>query len=187
MNDLYQAAARIQEALRAEGWNFCFIGGLAVQHWGEPRFTRDIDASLLTGLGGENAYIKRLEKWLPSREPDPVAFAMETRIYLGLFQGRVPVDISLAGDQFEERVLARSVEADYAPGARLCVCCAEDLVTYKVFAGRPVDWQDVEGILLRQKGKLKWGVIESELEPLLELKEDFEAFGRLQELRRKVG
>jgi hypothetical protein len=36
---------------------FCFIGGLAVQHWGEPRFTRDVDLTLLTGLGNEEAYV----------------------------------------------------------------------------------------------------------------------------------
>jgi hypothetical protein len=38
---------------------FCFIGGLAVQHWGEPRPTRDLDLALWTGFGGEAAYDAR--------------------------------------------------------------------------------------------------------------------------------
>lgn len=37
MNLVFQAADTLQQLLRERGWGFCFIGGLAVQHWGEPR------------------------------------------------------------------------------------------------------------------------------------------------------
>jgi len=39
MIELYQAASEIQRLCDGEGWGFCFIGGLAVQRWGDgPSF-----------------------------------------------------------------------------------------------------------------------------------------------------
>jgi hypothetical protein len=42
------AAYELQEALKDFGRPFCFIGGLALQRWGQPRYTSDADATLLT-------------------------------------------------------------------------------------------------------------------------------------------
>ena len=41
MNPLYAAAAEVQEFLQERGWPFCFIGGLALARWGQPRTTQD--------------------------------------------------------------------------------------------------------------------------------------------------
>lgn len=49
MNSLLAAALELQEFCLANQWRFCFIGGLAVQRWGVPRNTGDVDATLLTG------------------------------------------------------------------------------------------------------------------------------------------
>lgn len=43
------AAAELQSRLAEIGLPFCFIGGIAVQRWGEPRLTVDADATVLTG------------------------------------------------------------------------------------------------------------------------------------------
>lgn len=51
MNELCRVALDVQRECERHHWRFCFIGGLAVQHWGEPRFTRDVDMTLLTGFG----------------------------------------------------------------------------------------------------------------------------------------
>jgi hypothetical protein len=47
--ELIRAASDLQALCEAEGFRFCFIGGLAVQRWGEPRETVDVDMTLLTG------------------------------------------------------------------------------------------------------------------------------------------
>jgi hypothetical protein len=39
MKDLYEIAAKVQGFLASQQWKFCFIGGLALQRWGEPRLT----------------------------------------------------------------------------------------------------------------------------------------------------
>lgn len=48
------AAGELQRFCERQGWRFCLIGGVAVQRWGEPRFTQDVDLTLLTGSARRN-------------------------------------------------------------------------------------------------------------------------------------
>lgn len=57
MIELVGLAREVQDFLEDRRWRFCFIGGLSVQRWGEPRLTRDIDLSVLTGFGREEEFI----------------------------------------------------------------------------------------------------------------------------------
>ena len=59
-NRLIEAAREIQEFCEAKSWRFCFIGGIAVLHWGEARLTRDADLTIFTGLGEEARYVDGL-------------------------------------------------------------------------------------------------------------------------------
>jgi len=52
----------------------------------------------------------------------------------------------------------------------------------KSFANRTKDWLDVEGILLRQEGRLDVPLIWRELNPLIDLKEEPEIRTRLKRL-----
>ena len=70
---------------------------------------------------------------------------------------------------------------------RLRLCTAEDLIVYKAFASRPLDWADVESIIAKQpRGKLDWAYIYTQVAPLAELKEDPEIVPKLKDLRRIV-
>ena len=62
----------------------------------------------------------------------------------------------------------------------LATCSAEDLLVHKVFAGRDQDWGDAEQVLIRQHGKVDLKLVRSELEPLLELKDDAGAMAKLE-------
>ena len=64
MNAVFLAALEVEEFCRSRGWRFCFIGGVALQRWGEPRQTIDVDLTLLTGFGGEEAYADSLLGWM---------------------------------------------------------------------------------------------------------------------------
>lgn len=54
------------------------------------------------------------------------------------------------------------------------------LTVYKVFAGRPQDWLDVEGIVVKSGSRIDWRNVRAELRTLLELKEDAESLPRLE-------
>lgn len=60
MNPIFAAALEVQAFCRERGWRFCFIGGLTVQRWGEPRLTQDVNMTLLTGFGTEAPYVDAL-------------------------------------------------------------------------------------------------------------------------------
>ncbi len=182
MNLLFAAAADLEAFCRARSWRWAIIGGLAVQRWGEPRQTRDVDVSILTGLRGEDRFIDALLAAYRPRIPDARPFAVAHRVVLVETATGVPLDISLAGIPYEERMIDRSTPFAIDAGTTLTTCSAEDLVVLKAFADRPQDWLDIEGVMARQAGALDRTLIVDELGLLLDLKEDDAPGARLREL-----
>ncbi len=180
MNALFAAALELQRFFEARAWRFCFIGGLAVQRWGEPRLTLDVDCTVLTGFGQEERYVDEILAAFAGRVDHPRAFALAHRVLLVFGSARVPIDIALGAMPFEERCVERASPFDIGDRQSLTMCSAEDLVVFKAFAGRDRDWLDIEGIVLRQRDALDADVIWRELIPLLELKGDTDALPRLQ-------
>lgn len=185
MNALFAAAADVQAFCSSRGWKSAVIGGVAVQRWGEPRQTRDVDLTILAGLGGEERFIDPLLAHYAGRIDNARQFAIDHRVVLVETSSGVPLDISLAGLPFEARVIARSTRFEIEPDTALVTCSAEDLVVLKAFAGRAQDWLDIEGIVVRQGTRLHRGLVLEELRPLLELKEDPDAEGQLRRLFEK--
>jgi hypothetical protein len=175
VNALFAAAAELQEFCTAQGWKCCVIGGLAVQRWGDPRQTRDVDVTLLTGLGGEDRFVDPILARYRPRFPEARAFALERRVVLVETAHGIPLDIALGGLPYEARVVERATLFAVGPGVMLMTCSAEDLVVLKAFAGRAQDWLDVESVIVRQDTRLDRELVLVELKPLLELKEDPEA------------
>lgn len=180
MNPLLAAAVEVQTFCRARGWRFCFIGGLAVQRWGEPRLTQDADVTVMTGFGSEAPFVEALLARFPGRLVDSRDFALRNRVVLVRSSGGVPVDISLGAMPFEEHAVARASDFAIAPGVVISTCSAEDLIIFKAFAGRAKDWLDIETIAIRQAARLDDRLIWTELVPLLELKESPEDAQRLR-------
>ncbi len=186
MNVIFQAADALQSFLKEQRWRFCFIGGLAVQHWGEPRVTRDVDATLMAGFGCEEAITQTLLKRFQARVPDFWEKALRTRVALLKDENGVGLDIALGALPFEDQAIQRSCEIQYLPNWSLRICSADDLIVMKALAGRTRDWLDVETIVIRQGSKLDWPYILRELKTLAELAEKPEAPGELSRLRSKI-
>lgn len=182
MNGLFAAAEQVQELCRQESWQYCFIGGLAVQRWGEPRVTRDVDLTLLAAFGEEAAFAARLATRFESRVDDAVGFARRTRVVLLRTDAGVPIDVALGALPFEERSVQRASDWAVTGSKPLRTCSAEDLVVHKAFAGRDRDWADLAGIAARCGDRLDRELISEELAPLLELKGDPHALDRLLRL-----
>lgn len=92
---------------------------------------------------------------------------------------QVAVDVGLAGSEFEVEVLQRSSDWVYR-GTSIVTCSAEDLVLYKLVAGRARDVADIEGIVRRQAGSLdverirRYGAVFAELKEEPDLLRAFE-------------
>ena len=132
LGELLAAAVRLQQRYYAEGARFCFIGGIALQKWGEPRFTRDIDVSLFAGFGGERAVIQRELNYLDPRIDNASDFALLNRVLLVRDASGCPIDIALAAMPFELEMIERSrlekLDSDFEP---LRLCSPTDLLILK--------------------------------------------------------
>ncbi len=175
-----EAALSLQQFFEPRGWKWCVIGGLAVQRWGQPRQTLDADVALLTGFGSEESYVDELLSQFQPRHQTAREFALTRRVLLAYSGSGVPIDIALSGLPFEERVIERSSLWQPAVDTTLRTCSAEDLIVYKAFAARGVDWFDIEGVLMRQGERLDIQLILREIAPLAELKEEPEIVERLR-------
>ena len=186
LEHLVVAAFRMQRHWEKIGIDFCFIGGMAVQHWGEPRLTSDVDASVWTEFGNERPVIEQLLQNLTPRIEDATEFALVNRVLLAQESNGVDVDVSLAAFPFELELIRRSRKRIFSGGKLLRICEASDLVILKAFANRPRDWLDIRGILIRSASELNWELIQTEVKMLADLKEEPEIISHLQSLRKQL-
>jgi hypothetical protein len=186
LDPILAAANELQGFCQASRWEFCFIGGIAVQRWGEPRFTADADLTLLTGFGGEEEFIERLCNHFRPRCEDAHAFALRSRVVLIEAENGTPLDVALGAAPFEVRAVRRSSPFGIGEERSLITCAAEDLLVHKIIANREKDWIDVEGVLARRWNKLDLTLVRNELEPLIALKEAPEILVRFERLYVKI-
>lgn len=185
MTDLISVAVEVQKLCEQKNWEFCFIGGLALQFWGEQRLTKDVDLTLLTGLGGEDVFIEALLRKFPSRIEDAKNFALRNRVLLLQTKNGIGIDISLGAFPFEENMVNRARYQKYLPKIELKICSAEDLVVLKSFADRSKDWSDIQSVLIKQQN-LDWDYIFEQLTPLVELKEEPEILTKLENFKKEL-
>lgn len=186
MKELLVAALSLQNFLQDKKWQFCFIGGVAVQRWGENRVTRDLDLTVLTRFVDDAQYIEQLLTFLNPRRADAAEFALASRVLLAETKDGTPVDLSLGGLPFEEQMIAEGSYFTFIDDVKLFTCSAESLVVMKAFASRSRDWEDVRGILVRQGANINRDAIVQRLTPLVQLKEEPEILDRIQYLFKEV-
>lgn len=144
METIFEAARELQGYCDQRGWRSCFIGGIAVQRWGEVRVTRDVDLTLLTGFGTETSYVESLLTGYASRHADPLQFALIARVLLLNSAGGIGLDISLGALPFEEHMIDRATCFEFSRpgtpdvfGGRL-----DDSEAFRVASARPPRCRD---------------------------------------------
>lgn len=178
---LVEAADELLRFFRESGRPACLIGGLVVSRWGEPRVTKDVDATVLVDFGQEAQALSQLVERFRSRDADAARRAQLGRMALLTAANGVDLDISFAAFPFEIEVLERATEWVVMPAVYLRTCSAEDLILYKLVAGRLIDLHDVQSIVTRMGRQLDaerirlWGGRFAEILEKPELLEPFEA------------
>ena len=166
MNGQFEAAWQLHRFLTERNVPYVVIGGIAVQRWGEPRLTIDVDLAILLPAGGEERRLREIAAAFPPRLKDAVAFALEHRVLPIDVPGASPADLSLALPGFEEEAIARAVAYDVGQGRSVRLCTAEDLV--------------VESIVARQDENLDVGYISRWVEEFAQITEDREIVARFE-------
>lgn len=184
MKSLLALASELDQWLSQQHWRYCFIGGIALQRWGQPRVTIDVDVTILCEFGQERQYATDLLSRYRGRLPDGLEFALKNRVLLLESQDRIGIDIAFGAIPYEHLVVKRASRHEFLQGLSLLTCSAEDLVILKAFADRTRDWADIETVIQRQADQLDWAYIDLQLPPLCELKEAPEIVARLGRLRK---
>jgi hypothetical protein len=159
MSDPLEAAWEVHCFLTAQRVSYAIIGGLAVQRWGEPRFTRDVDVTVVVPFEQAASFIGAVVKNFAPRIEDAAAFARRSRVILVSAANGCQVDISLGLPGYEDEVIRRAVDFELEPGKIVRLCAPEDLVIHKAVAGRPRDLEDIRGIVHRRGESLDTDLI----------------------------
>lgn len=144
------ALTRMARVLDAHGQPWMLVGGLAVGVWTEARGTKDCDfaIALPTDVAALEASL-RAEGFTTARggfaevagEGGPV------RLRTLASAGRpLMVDLLCAGTDFEQAALAHRRPFQVL-GVQLYVVSPDDLLIYKLIAGRPQDLVDIEKLI----------------------------------------
>lgn len=154
MNLQVETAWRLHQFLSERKIPYVIIGGFAVQRWGQPRLTRDVDLTILVPAGREELVLREILKSFQGRVDDALQFALVHRVLPVRVPGGSEADITLGLPGYEESVVARGVDYGLDAGRTVRLCSAEDLIIHKAVAGRPQDLMDIEGIVARQRDRL---------------------------------
>ncbi len=154
MNGLEVAALEAHQFFSERGTPYVIIGGMAVQYWGEPRFTQDVDLTVSAPMDGLAGFIQAILDRFEPRIEDALEFARRNRVVLVSASNGYPLDISLGLPGYESDMMERAFEYKLETGIFVRLCSAEDLIIHKAVAGRAQDLRDIEGIVYRQGDKL---------------------------------
>jgi len=162
---------------------YMIIGGQAVLLYGTPRLTRDIDITL--GLDTDKFLLiaevcrKLGLKILPENPED---FATETKVLpTEEPKIRIRVDFIFSFTPYETQAIKRTKEV-LIDGYPVKFASCEDIIIHKMVAGRAVDLEDVESILIKNKDSIDFEYIKgwlSEFSNLSEHEGILEKFNRL--------
>ncbi|NDC64258.1 MAG: hypothetical protein EBZ59_09820 [Planctomycetia bacterium] len=160
---------------------FLVVGGLAVVVVGEPRLTADADAVIYVTAAEADALIRAaVAAGFEVREAVERARLRETGT-IRFRQGRFQIDLITASLPFEEAAYDRAAWHEFF-GVRLPFPTPEDLIVFKVLAGRDKDMLDAGGVLRRHGEHIDVAYIERTLGPICELAEDLGPWNRWQHL-----
>jgi len=128
---------------------YCLIGGIAAGFWGEPRFTKDMDFTVVsvTGVISATARLLQKEKFVFEEKGSSQIQVLKKGAL------RFQADLILAETEYQDWVVQRAVPVDVF-GVTVPICTAEDLIILKLIANRRQDLLDIENVLKHHSSRL---------------------------------
>jgi len=132
----------INQFFQTHNIRYCLIGGVAAGFWGKPRYTQDLDFTVVSRTGSLDEIIELLKKdkfKIKEKGPSQLQVTQKDKL---IFQ----VDIILAETDYQDWVVQRAKPVDIFE-AKVPICSPEDLIILKLIANRRQDLVDIENIL----------------------------------------
>jgi hypothetical protein len=124
---------------------FMVVGGVAVSSWAEPRLTRDVDMVVLASKRDR----PRLRQALIEAGARPTSTDLRVLYERRWIRLRTPgprLDVHLAVSPHDREALRNAVVSQVGE-SRLPIASVEDLILYKLAAGREQNLADIDALL----------------------------------------
>ena len=163
-----EVLGRVLAALESGGIPYMIVGSIAVNYYGQPRFTHDVDFVVRMSAGEVEGLAQALEKeFYVSSEGMHRALRTGSAFNAIHLESNLKADFwPLKRDEFDEARFARRVEVELL-GRRAFLTSPEDLILVKLLWFRESEsekhWKDAETVYLAQCETLdrdylrKWG------------------------------
>ncbi len=144
----------LNEYFQKEHYRYCLIGGIAAGYWGEPRYTKDMDFTVVSRTHSVKEIIAKLKKdgfkarangegQIQIVEKDDLTFE---------------ADLILAETDYQDWVVQRARSVPIF-ARNVPICSPEDLIILKLIANRRQDLLDIENVLKRNARNLDRGYL----------------------------
>ncbi len=172
------------DLVRSSRTPFLLVDGLAVIALGEARTTADIDLVAYTSPARAAALIELAKTAGFAAAPDELA-RMEATGTLRFRRGPFQLDIILASLPFEIAALERAKRRRMF-GRLIPLPTPEDLLLFKVLAGRDKDLHDAVGIARRHLSRLDRRYLERSINQVCDMAEDLAPKRQLESVLAKA-
>lgn len=150
---------------------YAIIGGIATSFWGEPRYTRDVDFTIVTDKNTEELVLLLKEKGFDATYQVIPQIRIKKDDFIA--------DILYSKNHFEEQLVMQAEECEMYDN-KVRMGRAEDIILMKLQVTRHRDLLDIENIL-SHKNDLDWGYLKGNLFSMNLMAQFEEEFGSLQE------
>lgn len=171
--------------LQESGVRHLVIGGLAVGVVGEARTTGDVDVVGFASPEDAQALIAKAAEAGFDVQPEIERERLHATGTLRFRDGSFQLDIILASLPFEEAAYRRAVKKRLF-GRLVPFPTPEDLILFKVLAGRDKDLLDAVGVARRHLSRLDRKYLDDTLQGICDLAEDTRPWHRLEDVLRKA-
>lgn len=163
----------VAELLNREGITWAIGGGIAMSVWGHPRFTKDADFIVGVGDRDINAMLTAFQAagLRPKRYPSVIAVG-EQRFAQFLYRPEdtdfeIQVDFLFAERSFQHVALSRRRSTEFSEWhVDAFVLSCEDLIIFKLAAGRIIDLADAAALLRANGDSIDHSLVRRECKAL---------------------
>lgn len=141
---------------------YMFVGGLAVNYYGFPRATFDVDVAVLLKKEKVKEFVSALKKggFIIHKKEVFLIQKLGNQFFVTVPSSPYRIDIFLAKKDYERHILKRRKKKTIF-GRETFFISAEDLILTKLTLNRAQDMEDARGVMERQKGKLNTKYLQS--------------------------
>ena len=153
--DLEIVTSNFLKLLKKSKLPHMIVGGAAVNYFGDFRLTKDLDVVVALEPKNVNKLLSLLKKqsYIFHKKEIETLTKLSNRFVIADPSNTYRIDLWIPKTYYEKKAFERRKNKKTGAGLMPFIT-PEDLILFKLLANRQKDISDVEGILIRQKGKL---------------------------------